>query len=391
MILKHATLLLVVLGITWLGFQFCACETGSSGYEQGHVATQRIQGSIRSGRNSKWIETVVDLKRRETMIDIQFPEASSGWIAGGSTVFRTSDGGKTWSSNEVSSQTSIRSYLDGISFLPSALGWAATGTRLSPLQYRTDQMWINHTSDGGKTWENQFAKYGSQISRLRFISSGEGWAVGRTRITNETIEDRPLILRTTDGGKTWIDLSEKFAGLNDFTVDVYAFDSSTAIVLTRMGQLFRTSDGGQTWKATSFSREEQTPVGMLRVGASDDKKLWVLEGTDGREGMWTTLALQRDGQEWVEYTTPSVYLKDVMFLSSQEVVACGSIANSQPTPSFDDRRDGVILHSTNGGRDWEILHRATGVSSINKLSAVSPGLVWAVGEHGLVLRFQYSP
>lgn len=392
MIFKQTTVLLtVVIILVCFALRGCGWETRNNAHELENVASKAIQGSIRNGINSRWTETTVGLKSRETMIDVQFTEASFGWIASDSRVFRTSDGGKTWSSYEVSAQTSVKAYVDGMSFLPPSLGWAASGTGLSPLKYQEDQMWIKHTSDGGKTWENQFTKYGSQISCLRFINSREGWAVGRSRIMNETLEDRPLILRTTDGGKTWIDLSGKLPGLNDFAVDVYATESPTVVLLTRRGQLFSTSDGGQTWNREGFSLDEQPPVGMLRIGSSADKKLWVLGGADSREGMWTTLALQRGGQEWIKHTTPLVYLKDAVFFSTQEVVACGSIPTLESASSFDDRRDGVILHSTNGGRDWEILYRATGIGSINKLSAVSPSLVWAVGANGLVVRLDYSP
>ena len=172
---------------------------------------------------------------------MSFLNAMSGWMAGsvpvnGSTLlYRTNDGGMTWSpqSLELSAdeQSALLSITPPVFFTPtegilpvsantgsstqltvyvtqnggtswqrttavmatvwdvldSKHGWASDGTHLSA------------TSDGGQHWMQLSSPQGlHSLSHLDFVSSDMGWAIGSVQTAG------PSLLKTTDGGRTWI-------------------------------------------------------------------------------------------------------------------------------------------------------------------------------------------
>ncbi len=97
----------------------------------------------------------------------------------------THNGGTTWNS------TSPVGALAGVSsFIDVNHGWASDGTHLYM------------TSDGGHNWTklSPGANF-KNVSRLDFVSSDIGWAIGSTE------NGSPSLLKTVDGGRTWTVIS----------------------------------------------------------------------------------------------------------------------------------------------------------------------------------------
>ncbi len=100
-------------------------------------------------------------------------------------MYVTHDGGASWKAT-----TPIAALATTVDFIDVNHGWASDGTLLYV------------TSDGGQQWA-KLAPGGSfqHVTRLDFVSSNIGWAIGATA------SNAPTLLKTGDGGHTWTVLS----------------------------------------------------------------------------------------------------------------------------------------------------------------------------------------
>lgn len=96
-------------------------------------------------------------------------------------IYATHDGGKTWTGTTPLPLASVV-----VDFADEQHGWATDGTVL----YRT--------GDGGQRWVklSPDANF-KQVTSLDFVSSALGWALSEQG-------QNSLLLKTTDGGETWI-------------------------------------------------------------------------------------------------------------------------------------------------------------------------------------------
>ena len=103
-------------------------------------------------------------------------------------VARTDDGGQTWTSKlDVDGL-----YFNGIHFIDDLNGWVVGEGE--------DSASIYHTSDGGETWVEQWSGE-AVLMQVRMVNNRIGWAAGGDLSTRFPTT---LILRTTDGGQTWL-------------------------------------------------------------------------------------------------------------------------------------------------------------------------------------------
>jgi photosystem II stability/assembly factor-like uncharacterized protein len=114
----------------------------------------------------------------------------AGWERGSDILFRTTDGGATWTRFQL--HESFAQW-HGIAF-GDARHWWAVGTRGN---LATDQASISASTDGGVTWVDQDSPSPQPLNGVWFVSASTGWAVGEDGV----------VLRTTDGGATWVLLS----------------------------------------------------------------------------------------------------------------------------------------------------------------------------------------
>ena len=105
-----------------------------------------------------------------------------------------------------------------------------------------------------------------QITDLQMLDAINGWAIGDTNV-----------LRTTDGGATWYDVTP--AGINgvDVTAGRFFLDPSNAWVTTSgatttTGTLHHTIDGGHTWSSIAI------PFGGASLQFLDASDGWALVG-----------------------------------------------------------------------------------------------------------------
>lgn len=112
---------------------------------------------------------------------------------------------------------------------------------------------IDRTTDGGTTWVQTDTFPGQVISRIRFVNNAVGFAVsnGSHWNVNSTIDlpDSGNVYRTTDSGNSWQTvLSATGTGFSG----VWFTDALNGCVTRNDGVILRTTDGGTTWLSTTI-------------------------------------------------------------------------------------------------------------------------------------------
>jgi photosystem II stability/assembly factor-like uncharacterized protein len=132
----------------------------------------------------------------------------------------------------------------------------------------------------GCSWRS----FGVEIHAVRYASERVGWAVG----------DEGLVMRTTDGGKTWSRQSSGVtAALRALAVTRTADGSYAGVAAGEAGALVRTLDG-TTWRRADVSLSET----LRSAATSADARLVLVAGDGGtllrsedRGASWTSIAV----------------------------------------------------------------------------------------------------
>lgn len=152
--------------------------------------------------------------------DVSFTDPLHGWLNGGSNgVYKTVNGGQTWSLVPVQGMSGFSSGT-GIQFFDASHGWAAFFGQ--PLM---------QTSDGGATWTARSAS--ELFQSMDAVDANHIWAgYGNT------------LIHTTDGGSTWQTLASGFGTAYDLS---FVDDRDGWVDGSSWWQVASTSDAGAHW------------------------------------------------------------------------------------------------------------------------------------------------
>jgi len=255
---------------------------------------------------------------------IDFIDENRGWAAGiYGTMLHTEDGGKTW----VQQNTGTKEHFFGICFVNQSQGWAAgsMGT-------------ILHTVDGGKTWAAQREPEDKNFNALCFINETTGWVVG----------EFGTVLHTADGGKSWV--RQKPAPLFLQEKDPWAdpplalygvkfIDSSKGWIVGMHGVLLRTEDGGETWIDQRGSLNVTDPLYAVEIKGD---RGWIV----GDGGAY--LLSEDGGKSWrflEDRIKTRFWLHDVTFSDQSRGWVVGA--------------RGAVVKTEDGGKTWTMLSGLT--------------------------------
>jgi photosystem II stability/assembly factor-like uncharacterized protein len=217
-----------------------------------------------------------------------------GAVAGG--VWKTTDGGASWMS--LTDHTTISS-IGAIAVAPSNSNIIYVGTgEAAPRGDMTNGDGIYRSADGGKTWTNIGLKDSRQIGGLIVDPSNPDTvlvaALGHAFGPNA----ERGVFRTTDGGKTWTKVLYK----DDQTgaIDVSFDPHNSKIVYAALWQarrqpwtfssggpgsgLYRSTDAGVTWMRLSGNGLPSGILGRIHVsvsGADSNRIYAMIEAADG--------------------------------------------------------------------------------------------------------------
>jgi photosystem II stability/assembly factor-like uncharacterized protein len=206
----------------------------------------------------------------------------------GDGVYRSADGGKTWTNQGLRETRHISRILINRGD-PNIVFVAAMGS----LWNANPERGVFKTIDGGKTWKKSL--YIDENTGVADLAAD--WSDSRI-LYAAAYEHRRLpwiytsggkgsgLYRSTDGGETWTKMTK---GLPEGVLGRIGIDTSRsnpgvvyAVVEAKDGGIFRSDDRGETWTRTCptdvSSRVANRPFyySQIRVDPTDDQKFYIL-------------------------------------------------------------------------------------------------------------------
>ncbi|MBU1937541.1 hypothetical protein KKG05_09095, partial [bacterium] len=173
------------------------------------------------------------------------------------------------------------------------------------------------------------------------------------------------VLRTTDGGDTWMIASS----LDSMYYErIYFVNEKRGWICGEKGLLLQTDDGGVTWQPIKLAPETYAFYGFFM----SEQGRGFLTGMDftSREAVYYEST--DNGETWFEYSdkVPDACFEPIQFLDADNGFMAGG---------------SYILRTTDAGRNW-IAHELEGKTKIRGLHFVDGQHGWAVGHSGVVFH-----
>ena len=203
-----------------------------------------------------------------------------------------------------SKNSGVTVVLRGIDFITNQIGLACG-----------DGGVIIKTTDGGETWV-QKTSFAFPLRDIQFSDSNTAYTCG----------GGGFVLKSTNAGETWADKSPPTSTL---LFDLSFIDQNTGWVCGGVGRIFKTTDGGDTWVNQTIS------VGFsffFSIFFIDSNKGWVV----GNAG--TIFTTNDGGSTWTTQSGGIGALEEIMFVDPNNGWIIGF--------------SGTILLTTDGGSNW---------------------------------------
>lgn len=219
--------------------------------------------------------------------------------------------------NILYAQQKLHDDLFSISFPTESEGWACGrwGTVL-------------RTADGGKTWMPQASGTDYTLSSIFFVDPQHGWSVG----------DEGIIIHTENGGETWEIQNSPVPFL---LMDVYFANRLKGWIVTERTHILSTDDGGKTW---SIQFRDQDFI-LKAVSFCDPHHGWAvgeygyIYHTSNGGIAWEKQAGSFDISESTGEVVGGIFLFDVVAVDPQTAWAVGI--------------DGYVVKTVDSGETWQ--------------------------------------
>lgn len=267
---------------------------------------------------------------------VAFVSDTRGWAAGQHAIIATSDGGRTWT-QQFSGKADIRS----LGFTDDRNGWAVASTELL------------RTTDGGATWETAAEPDGRILSSVDFVSPTDGWGIASKPFPGALLDD---LVRTTDGGMTWSVLRRDAANT--------VCTSGSTLVAGSGSRVLRSTDGGASWTRLFDASSARNTWFEAIVQCAGSSSIWALfqgGAAAGSQG-YAVYASSDAGASWRPVVVaPILAGSDPAFRGVVRLDAyAGPFAAATPSeavflgqcPACDPQHV-MVLRTQDGGGDWE--------------------------------------
>lgn len=189
------------------------------------------------------------------------------------------------------------------------------------------------------------------LDKIHFVNETTGYIVGGdTEINSDN--DTAIILKTTDGGRTW---NTVYTNTGFYTLSVYATSATTAYVTTSSNIILKTTDGGVNW--------QEIEVATNRFFMADikftDNNTGYIAGSNGANGR---LYMTSDaGETWMNLATNNAVLDNLLI--SNQLNSIDFPTASTILISGGAWNNGTLLKSTDSGVNWEKQHISANIKT----------------------------
>ncbi|NTW23376.1 MAG: T9SS type A sorting domain-containing protein [Lentimicrobium sp.] len=311
--------------------------------------------------------------------------ATDGWIVGEhGTIFYTDDAGETWTKQYAGTHESLYA----VTALTGDCPWIC-GHNVILKSYNHGELWENIYCPFQNLWDidqiecDEVWLCGNQGLIISTKDNGQTWQSHSTPTTHNLLSidvdpnsdyracgNQSLIVSSSDNGQTWVQ-EHQAPFINMRSVETQGI-AGPAYAVGDQGHILETLDGGAIWT----EKESPTLYGLNDVCF---QALFHAVYAVGWYGQVLKKEESTSAQFEVLNKKPTHYFMDVDFINADT----GWVAGGE---RLDDEgnRDGLILHTVDGGETWETqLNEPVFFSSVDFINA-SEG--WAVGESSI----QYS-
>jgi photosystem II stability/assembly factor-like uncharacterized protein len=224
---------------------------------------------------------------------------------------------------------------------------------------------IMKTTDGGKTWVRQDAGTKRPFLAMSCLDARTAWVAGKEGI----------VYATKDGGDTWTQLT------TGSTRHLFAIEFPTperGQGVGDFGTMIHTEDAGKTWTVSRVPESVALPENALDTGVEPgDVNLYGMSFGDA-DHVWVVgefgivMASADGGRTWQQQHTPvESTLCGVRFVDANHGFAVGI--------------DSTILSTTDGGTTWKTITAPLAQRSFYDVALRGPN-GWIVGDSGTVLK-----
>lgn len=162
------------------------------------------------------------------------------------------------------------------------------------------------TTDGGETWirYNVQPNIATVFLDVYFINDSIGWAAGIEILGGFPAPViRELVVKTTDRGNNWIVI---FQGNNSSIYGIHFFDENYGVFLS-INKFYYTTNGGTNWTFKSY-----TPYNILNLNVINDSNIWAV-GYKG--GIYNSQDL---GSTWTStFNDSNKVIRTIFFITNE--------------------------------------------------------------------------
>ena len=322
---------------------------------------------------------------------VYFVNRLTGWAVGdrryyipAGAIIKTTDGGMNWFTQNSNIYTH---YLISIYMLNENTGFVSGRN--------TDTIGI--TTNGGNNWTTMKMGHGLGISRIWFLDSLNGWALGESSV----------ISRTTNSGINWSN-HYSFPGGN--TTNFYFLDNLTGWITKRTGGLYKTTDGGLNY-FIQFSYPATSPGTFTDIYFKNENRGWLINdyggvfkstngGTNWNDVVnppigdiysmyffdvstgWLTSNRSGTSNGYIYRTTNGGVNWDIKYHTNESYLASLTFVNN--LKGFVTANNGRIYKTSNGGNNWVL--DSIGGSLYKSINFINENTGWACGEAGYIVK-----
>ena len=295
---------------------------------------------------------------------VAWASGSKGWTA------RSINGGKTWIWKQIPGYENL-DFRDIEAFSANRALLLSAGTPAVILL----------TTDGGSVWKEVYRNDSPEI----FLDGMDFWDAERGLIYGDPIKSKLVLLKTSNGGVNWKNISQKNT-INLMVGEASFAASGTAIRCDSKGntwiatggsksRIFYSSDYGNSWKVNDCPIiQGKSSTGPFSI-AFYTKKIGIAVGGDyliDSSRVDNLLLTKNSGKAWLKpFSSTFGYRSAVEYVSKLHLIATGP---------------GGTDISNDGGKTWTNLSQI-GYHTVRK--AKSGKLVLLTGSDGRIASFSY--
>ncbi len=247
--------------------------------------------------------------------DIFALDSSNVFISADSGLYRSIDGGIRWSKI-------TNGQFGSFWFINRNEAWGGGVGYISGLYLSTDS---------GSTWNNFIQNtypYGQDdFVKIDFINQDTGWICTQSTDASPTSH----ALKTTDGGTTW---TAQNITTSQWIWNMQMLNGNTGFIVGNGGMIYKTTDGGENWTLINSGNSND----LKGIDFINTKIGWIVGGS-------AILKTTNSGETWIDQDSTIANLQSVCFIDS---------LNGWGASYSDYSSGGKIVHTTDGGKNWEI-------------------------------------